>query len=332
MEEEVDRREDANKNYDTNTTIENDLELSFPPSIPTEEEALVTEWGENLTSIQTEPKEVVGTRKLVKLNYIQSELFFKNSDLSMHSYKIRVRDEHEQGLMTMFSFNRPVKLSIPDSENALSLPFLIAQIDYDPTIQTHITLLEGIYCFLTGNVLEAITGRHWERVGFQGLNPQSDLNRSMKMLTLLQTAHMCETQPELAQKLYTLSLLDMDTGARPGAVDRSWPFMCVSIGFTKNALGVLRSGALNKQINKSASVLDALHAYHHACFLRFGHLLEAAVQTDHNALHLSKIRDECDKKPLNILRDYKKWIKSGCKFNDDVQISKADDSLVFSDV
>ena len=30
------------------------------------------------------------------------------------------------------------------------------------------------------------TGKHWERIGFQGNDPRTDLNRSMKMLSILQ--------------------------------------------------------------------------------------------------------------------------------------------------
>ena len=30
------------------------------------------------------------------------------------------------------------------------------------------------------------TGKHWERIGFQGMDPRTDLNRSMKMLSILQ--------------------------------------------------------------------------------------------------------------------------------------------------
>jgi hypothetical protein len=34
--------------------------------------------------------------------------------------------------------------------------------------------------------LPPLVGKHWEAIGFQGLDPSTDLNRSMKMLTILQ--------------------------------------------------------------------------------------------------------------------------------------------------
>lgn len=36
--------------------------------------------------------------------------------------------------------------------------------------------------------LPAVVGGHWESIGFQGLDPGTDLNRSMKMLTILQVS------------------------------------------------------------------------------------------------------------------------------------------------
>jgi hypothetical protein len=35
-------------------------------------------------------------------------------------------------------------------------------------------------------VLPPPVGGHWEAIGFQGLDPSTDLNRSMKMLTIVQ--------------------------------------------------------------------------------------------------------------------------------------------------
>ena len=54
-----------------------------------------------------------------------------------------------------------------------------------------------------------------------------------------------------------------------GSVDLTWPFMCVSINFTRESVQVLRSGALNKKINKRKDVLMVLNDYHHACFVDF---------------------------------------------------------------
>lgn len=60
-----------------------------------------------------------------------------------------------------------------------------------------------------------------------------------------------------------------ETVPSPAAFDSSWPFMCVSIMFTKEALQTLRSGVLNAECNKHKDILTVLHEYHHACFGEF---------------------------------------------------------------
>jgi len=53
------------------------------------------------------------------------------------------------------------------------------------------------------------------------------------------------------------------------ANDSSWPFMCVAIMFTKEALQALRKGVFNEKIMKRQSVFSVLNEYHRACFAEF---------------------------------------------------------------
>ena len=50
-----------------------------------------------------------------------------------------------------------------------------------------------------------VTGPHWDKIGFQGLDPRTDLNRSMKMFSVLQMLHFLESEPTLARGLHKLS-------------------------------------------------------------------------------------------------------------------------------
>lgn len=79
-------------------------------------------------------------------------------------------------------------------------------------------------------------------------------------------------EPLLARKLFLLSRYDgaVQTVKSGRALDLTWPFMCVSIGFTREALQTLREGSLNKKCNKRKEVLSVLHEFHHACFADFG--------------------------------------------------------------
>lgn len=53
------------------------------------------------------------------------------------------------------------------------------------------------------------------------------------------------------------------------ADDSSWPFMCVAIMFTKEALQALRKGVLNDKIAKRMSVFSVINELHRACFAEF---------------------------------------------------------------
>ena len=51
--------------------------------------------------------------------------------------------------------------------------------------------------------------------------------------------------------------------------NETWPFFCVSIMFTKQAIVALRSSGLNKHCNKAKAIIPVLHDFHAACFRRF---------------------------------------------------------------
>jgi hypothetical protein len=76
-----------------------------------------------------------------------------------------------------------------------------------------------------------------------------------------------ETKPKFAQKLYGMSTLT--SSSKTKGKDLSWPFMCVSIMFTREAIQALRSGVLNRDCNKERDVLSVVHEYHQACFHDF---------------------------------------------------------------
>ena len=86
-------------------------------------------------------------------------------------------------------------------------------------------ILSSSHPYLNGPRSVKAFGGHWEEIGFQGNDPRTDLNRSMKLLSVLQALHWCEAQPELSRRLLTLC----------GERDRfgTNTFMCIAIGFTK---------------------------------------------------------------------------------------------------
>lgn len=51
-------------------------------------------------------------------------------------------------------------------------------------------------------------GPHWERIGFQGLDPRTDVNRSMKMFAVLQVWFRCVANVMLCHMLFFGYLID----------------------------------------------------------------------------------------------------------------------------
>ena len=88
------------------------------------------------------------------------------------------------------------KLSYPGAERDRKFPFLVAQLDYEPENPFHSSILRTIYHTLEGcgGPCPRI-GPHWELIGFQGLDPRTDLNRSMKMFANLQVRIIEHTTP-----------------------------------------------------------------------------------------------------------------------------------------
>lgn len=255
-----------------------------------------------------------------RCGYDQALRYLSAQNLGRFLLLIQVRDPPAGGLLKMLS--QPPALKIQDAEAQLRLPFLLAQLDYDPADPLHLRSLQSIYLQLVGGAAgPPALGSHWEAAGFQGTDPRTDLNRSMKMLAVLQVLHLLERDAALAKLLFELASLteppapDSNKGVRSPSeakagdrrmpvTDPSWPFMCVSLSLTVEALQLLRSGQLNRRINKEGSVMWVLHAMHHALFFDLAHRLVDHPAT-HHAYHLADLRKEAQKDPLLLLRSYR---------------------------
>ena len=91
-----------------------------------------------------------------------------------------------------------------------------------------------------------------------------------------------EHDPSMAKRVFDLSQSAQDVTAGSQTVaernarargDTSWPFLCVAIMFTKEALQALRRGVLNDKCNKRHSVFSVINEFHRACFAEFERLV-----------------------------------------------------------
>lgn len=245
------------------------------------------------TTLQPSQQNVTET-----ITYDDALQWIRQTDLTSHRDNIVI--EEQAGFMQKMLIS---KLRFPGSAEELELPFLIACVLYDASVPQHKLVLETIYRKLTNSSgLVPDIGPHWEVIGFQGLDPATDLNRTMGLFALLQMLSFLEEDAALALELHRLSTVT-DRPVSIGA-DSSWPFLCVSIGISVDAIQALRSGKLNQECNQRQQVLPIVHELHRAMFFRL-HTLLCMSEVSHISLRLQQLRKEVQAKPLKLLNDYR---------------------------
>lgn len=177
--------------------VKSKAEQEFDDFIQKEAEVSTAEsTGTKMSSTAAEEK------KFTRMSFDLVTAYFATLDYTPYEDKIILYEEPSSS--SSFSIpklfgggNNHKKLSYPNSEEELRFVFHIAQIDYNPMIEEHLNMLCTIYnSLLKVNIrnrhdphllLKGIDER-WENIGFQGRDPMTDLNRSMKMLSVVQVS------------------------------------------------------------------------------------------------------------------------------------------------
>ena len=193
------------------------------------------------------------------ITYDEALRYFQGLDMSGDQGKITPTQPDQRHVLKRIFKRRP-GLQAPDAER--DFVFLVALQKYDPRVPVHWRMIHTVFRELTPKnkpVPCPTLGAHWVRIGFQGNDPRTDINRAMRCLALLQLLHLLEKERRLAGALFR--------AANQGGKD--WPFACTSISFTRMAVQKLRSGKLNGRCNALGGVLEALHECHAALFRDF---------------------------------------------------------------
>ena len=193
------------------------------------------------------------------ITYDEALRYFQGLDMSSDKEKITPTQPDQRHVLKRIFKRRP-GLKAPDAER--DFVFLVALQKYDPRVPVHWRMIHTVFRELTPKnkpVPCPTLGAHWVRIGFQGNDPRTDINRAMRCLALLQLLHLLEKERRLAGALFR--------AANQGGKD--WPFACTSISFTRMAVQKLRSGKLNGRCNALGGVLEALHECHAALFRDF---------------------------------------------------------------
>lgn len=124
--------------------------------------------------------------------------FFKSQNLTQFHSEIITSSESKGSWL----LGGNTKLSYDGCDDDLKFCFSVAHVNYDPIRhREHFAALKEIYKFFVPVVATpapgartnrnrdvGMVGEHWGNIGFQGLDPCTDINRSMKMLAVLQAS------------------------------------------------------------------------------------------------------------------------------------------------
>ncbi len=164
-----------------------------------------------------------------KCSYKETLRYLQTRDLQRFAGSVITHEASRGSSVWTLGFGGTRALSYASPEQCasdLSLPFLIAQLDFDPADAEMAVVLATIYRFFVSPAAAAdvteqgdkrtlssgdgtddlvpTTGAHWEKIGFQGVDPRTDLNRSMKMLALLQVSCTARLLPAALIMKYVL--------------------------------------------------------------------------------------------------------------------------------
>ncbi|XP_015794401.1 ELMO domain-containing protein 3-like [Tetranychus urticae] len=180
--------------------------------------------------------------------------YFGQLDLSQYEDKIVPVKHYSflQRITRRITFKEKcLKKSLISERNKI---FCLALVPFDNCNPWHYRFLITIYQQLTNcNPNEPIprTGPHWETIGFQGIDPATDL-RGVGIFALYQLLYLT-LLPEcslLCHDIYSLSL---------DAIQQ-FPFAAMSTNITAIVLQLLRSGKLNRYLNAQCNALKVANS------------------------------------------------------------------------
>ncbi|KAJ6658672.1 hypothetical protein lerEdw1_019832 [Lerista edwardsae] len=234
----------------------------------------------------------LGPTPLISFN--EALQFFQTADLSNCRKKIQPT-VRRSGLaaITHFFFGPPRLHQQLQSERDLALA--IAQCGLDNNEKVHMRILQTIYKKLTGSRFDcARYGAHWEELGFQGMDPGTDL-RGTGLLGLMQTLYfvMDSRILPIAREIFKLSHHEV----------QNFPFCVMSVNITRIVIQVLREERLSRECNRRQQVIAVLNDLYVAVFLRLFGIWKTQQKTiSDSGFVLKELEAFAKRNPKQLLR------------------------------
>ena len=222
---------------------------------------------------------------------------FRNCDyLEQHMSHIKPTVRHKGCSAFTNALFGPPKMK-KQLNNERNLVFALALCMFDNDEHMHNYVLQTIYKRLAGTKLDCPRyGNHWQVIGFQGMDPSTDL-RGCGFLGLMNILYVV-TEPRahvLATNIYKLSLHET----------QNFPFSVMSINITRIALQTLREGKLNRECNNRGTVIDVFNEFYAGVFYRVYIVWKNQRKTiSDSGFVLREVEKYCKTHTNEVLRDF----------------------------
>lgn len=198
--------------------------------------------------------------------------------------------------------------------------FALALRHFDNNDAIHIKMLNSLYHKLTRQSFARCPriGSHWENIGFQGIDPVTDL-RGVGLLGLYQLTFFAINgmTERLAKDIYALSM----------STTQSFPFAIMGLNITQICLHCLRQGLLNREINRRGSpVILTFNLFYASLFMKFFRLWK---DNNHSIADTAFVLKEL----RSVKRkDVRRGILAILSYGENFHKEMTDTSVVFSDI
>ncbi|XP_062995280.1 ELMO domain-containing protein 3 [Elgaria multicarinata webbii] len=234
------------------------------------------------------------------ISFNEALQYFQTADLSDCRKRIQPTVQR-RGLAAIahFFFGPPRLHQQLQSERDLALA--IAQCGLDNNEKVHMRILQTIYKKLTGSRFDcARYGAHWEDLGFQGMDPGTDL-RGTGLLGLMQTLYFVMDSRILpvAREIFKLSHHET----------QNFPFCVMSVNITRIVIQVLREERLSRECNRRQQVIAVLNDLYVAVFLRLFNIWKTQQKTIcDSGFVLKELEAFAKRNPKQLLRHLEMYL------------------------
>ena len=214
-EEEEEDEDEEEKEEDDDDDEEEEEETTNSSFVPTNIQALTLQIEEEEPVRKKTPKPLpkAETKKMENISYEDAMKYFLSESANLKQYQ-DISPEDFSSYTTVqkltWKVKGPPSIRFEEGKTQRDVMFRIAKVPLllpprSSLPLTHARILQSLYRNITGSKRDvALSGKHWETIGFQSGDPGRDL-RSSGMLSLIQMLRLLEIDQRLVRSLWFMS-------------------------------------------------------------------------------------------------------------------------------